>query len=307
MLISLAIIGLLAGLLGGLLGIGGSVVMIPAMTFVFGANQHLYQAAAMIVNFFVVLPSVYRHWRAGAIDREIVTGTIPASVVAVMVGVWLSSGSWFHGDGEIWLARIFGIFLLYAAAYNIIRLLRSNPTAANRSNIARSRQHKLAAATVGAPMGIVAGLLGIGGGSLAVPLQQVLLKVPLRRAIANSATTIVALSIVGATYKNISNAQAGIAISRSVLLAAGLVPTAIVGGFIGGGLVHVIPRRLLRVAVILLMCYGGIGMLAFQPRDDQVSTSQPAIDTLSPHSNHEAKSATQPIPPELPILPSDRH
>ena len=48
-----SIIGLSMGVVGGTLGIGGAVFMIPAMTFVFGENQHLYQAAAMICIFFV--------------------------------------------------------------------------------------------------------------------------------------------------------------------------------------------------------------------------------------------------------------
>ncbi len=39
------------GLFGGLLGLGGSTIMIPALVMVFGENQHLYQAAAMICNF----------------------------------------------------------------------------------------------------------------------------------------------------------------------------------------------------------------------------------------------------------------
>ncbi|MCH9003289.1 MAG: TSUP family transporter, partial [Planctomycetes bacterium] len=62
------LIGLFTGVVGGLLGVGGSIVMIPAMTEVIGPDQHLYQAAAMIVNFFVVVPAVYQHRKAGAID-----------------------------------------------------------------------------------------------------------------------------------------------------------------------------------------------------------------------------------------------
>ncbi|NOT00406.1 MAG: TSUP family transporter, partial [Phycisphaerales bacterium] len=61
----LGIIGLAAGLLGGLLGIGGSIVMIPAMTEVLGANQHLYQASALMVSFFVGAPALVQHLRAG--------------------------------------------------------------------------------------------------------------------------------------------------------------------------------------------------------------------------------------------------
>ena len=51
--ITLLAIGLVAGFLGGLLGIGGAVVMIPALIWAFGENQHLYQAATMICNCFV--------------------------------------------------------------------------------------------------------------------------------------------------------------------------------------------------------------------------------------------------------------
>ena len=86
----LALIGLLAGACGGLLGIGGGIVMIPAMTEVFGPDQHLYQAAAMIVNFFVVVPAVYQHVRAGAVDRSAVRRLIPLGPVAVVAGVALS-------------------------------------------------------------------------------------------------------------------------------------------------------------------------------------------------------------------------
>ena len=61
-------IGLVAGLLGGLLGIGGGVVMIPAIALLLGRDIHLAQAASMNVIFFVAAPAVVRHWRAGAVS-----------------------------------------------------------------------------------------------------------------------------------------------------------------------------------------------------------------------------------------------
>jgi len=63
----LALIGLAAGALGGLLGIGGSIIMIPALAIFLGDDQHLYQAAAMVVNIAVALPAAIRHKRAGAL------------------------------------------------------------------------------------------------------------------------------------------------------------------------------------------------------------------------------------------------
>ncbi len=59
----LSAVGLLAGVLGGMLGVGGSVIMIPAMFWVLGDVNahgtrmiHQYQAAAMIVNFLLAGP-----------------------------------------------------------------------------------------------------------------------------------------------------------------------------------------------------------------------------------------------------------
>jgi len=72
--LALATIGIVMGLFGGLLGIGGSVVMIPALVFLFGENQHLYQASAMICNFFVGGASVVVHKKADVLMTGVING-----------------------------------------------------------------------------------------------------------------------------------------------------------------------------------------------------------------------------------------
>ena len=67
-----AAIGLVMGLFGGLLGIGGSVVMIPAMMIFFKPNQHLYQAAAMICNFFVAFSACLVHKKARVLIVDVI-------------------------------------------------------------------------------------------------------------------------------------------------------------------------------------------------------------------------------------------
>ena len=57
--------GLIAGVLGGMLGVGGSVIMIPGLTLVLGYDQHLYQASAMVANVAGAVPAALRHHRAG--------------------------------------------------------------------------------------------------------------------------------------------------------------------------------------------------------------------------------------------------
>jgi uncharacterized protein len=254
-------IGLVAGCIGGMLGIGGSVIMIPAMTLFFGLNQHLYQGAAMIVNFFVVLPAVYQHHRARAILWPVVKMAIPTAVLGVVAGVWLSSGEWFHGANERYLAGLFGTFLLYEAINNLRRLASARRLPDIDEAAARKLPKWKTAAAVGLPAGLIGGLLGVGGGAVAVPMQQAFLKMPLRRAIANSATTIILVSVFGAVYKNYTNLQAGIPLADSLRLAAFMIPSGMIGGFIGGRLAHTMPRSLLRVAVTLLMAYFGVFLL----------------------------------------------
>lgn len=259
--IILLAIGFFAGTLGGMLGIGGSIIMIPAMTIVFGTHQHLYQGAAMIANFFVAIPSAIQHRKAGAILGPIVRRMIPWAVVGVAIGVAISACSWFHGRNQVYLARLFGCFLLYDASYHLYRLWRSRVLPDMDHQAAQALPRWKTGLAVGLPTGLIGGLLGIGGGTVCVPLQQFLLRVPLRRAIANSAATIVPLSLLGAITKNYTNLQEGIPLSESLYLASLLVPTACIGGYLGSAWTHKAPRKLLRVVFSVLMLYAAVNML----------------------------------------------
>jgi uncharacterized membrane protein YfcA len=107
---------------------------------------------------------------------------------------------------------------------------------------------------VGLPTGFTGGLMGIGGGAVAVPGQQILLKMPLRNAIANSAATIASVSWLGAIAKNISvSVQHTATWQQSLLLAACLAPTAMIGSFVGARRTHTLRLGWLRVAFALLM------------------------------------------------------
>jgi uncharacterized membrane protein YfcA len=259
----LVLVGLIAGLLGGLLGIGGSIVMIPSMRELMdghGGDQHLYQAAAMIVNFFVITPSVVQHLRARAVVWPVVRRLAPAAVICVIGGVLLSEAPVFRSSGEVYLAGVFGLFLFYVVAVNVHRLITRPATAVDpRWDPEHVTWHGPVA--VGIAVGLVGGLLGIGGGVISVPLQQRFLHIPLRNAIANSAVTIIPLSIVGATLKNYELvSHHDHTLREPLVLAALLIPTAIAGGFIGGRLTHSLPLRVVRGAFVLLILIAAIRM-----------------------------------------------
>jgi len=267
-----AIVGLAAGLVGGLLGVGGSIIIIPAMVIYLshaatgyaGPTQHLLQAAAMICNVFVAAPSVLAHRRAGAIMPEVVVLLVPAAIGANLLGVALSNSPWFARGNGAYLAMILAAFLVYVAGYNAWRLAEPSTekgakgTSTSCRNGPPGASHKRCLSPfpvllVGFLMGFAGGLLGIGGGAIGVPLQQVLLKIPLRRAIANSATTIVFSAALGAIMKNATLGEHGVAVADSLRLAAMLIPMAIVGSYLGGRLTHRLPRKALRAAFIVFM------------------------------------------------------
>jgi uncharacterized membrane protein YfcA len=254
-----AAIGFIAGLLGGLLGVGGSIIIIPGLILYlsqtgryYGSQQHLLQAAAMICNVFVAAPSVCAHYRAGMIMRPVVLLLVPGALLGILAGVTVSDSSLFARQNGVYLAMILAGFLVYVAAYNGWRLVHGSDLETGFDE--RPRPSALGVGAVGLTMGFFAGLLGIGGGAVCVPMQQVFLRIPLRRAIANSATTIVCVSAIGAVYKNATlPALHGIPLDASLQLALMLIPTAIVGSYLGGFLTHVLPRRVLRGVFIVFM------------------------------------------------------
>lgn len=276
-LVQVAALGLIAGTLGGMLGVGGSVVMIPGLVFILGratgAEQHLYQASAMIANVAVSVPAALRHRKAGAMTPAALKWMLPAALVFIVLGVTLSNLPIFAGqDGGVWLGRLLAVFLVYVIYANVRKLIRPLPPPRGEAGRGVTSDqnppeftHKEQATparglAVGSIMGTIAGLLGIGGGAVAVPLQQTLMKLPLRSCIANSSAIICVSAAVGAIYKNLSLADrpvpAGVepfTWQHGLTLGLLLAPTAWAGGRLGAALTHRLPLRTIRVAFIALM------------------------------------------------------
>lgn len=278
--ISLMIIGLFAGVFGGMLGIGGSMVMIPALTEVFDANQHLYQSAAMIVNVFVACPAALQHHRMGAIQFRAVARLLPVTIVFAVCGVLLSELSWFDGPrGEPVLRMLFGVFLFMMILWDLVRIVirwrarearikgesteseLNEADSSSKANDGNGRGKKTArppvvtwprALLVAFPTGMVAGMLGVGGGTVMVPLQRKALRMPVTSAIANSAAVIIGTAFIGAIVKNVAYAQDH-AVVDSLYLATLLIPTAICGSMIGSRLTHRLPIGAIKVAFLAVM------------------------------------------------------
>jgi uncharacterized membrane protein YfcA len=258
----LIVIGLGMGVVGGMLGIGGAVFLIPALTFVFDENQHLYQAAAMICIFFVSGAALIAHRKAKAISKEVLVYLMPTAMAGVLGGVALSNCSFFEGNDDYILARIFGGFLVYVALYNALRLYRS---VRQGQNLERDEPIKkpnaVMASLCGLLTGLTSGLLGIGAGTVATPTQQFFLKRPLREAMSNSAAAIVSMAWLGAIYKNATLTQHGLHFTDSLRIAVCIIPGAIIGGYLGGHLMHTLPKNIVRAVFIGVCIIAAIKLL----------------------------------------------
>jgi uncharacterized protein len=110
-LIMLILIGLVAGILGGLLGLGGGIIIIPALVYLLGFTQH----QSIGTSLAVMLPPIgifaaYNYYHAGFVNIKY------AMIVAVafMAGSWLSS-KFALTLPENTLRKIFSILLLFMA------------------------------------------------------------------------------------------------------------------------------------------------------------------------------------------------
>ncbi len=245
-------VGLVAGVLGGLVGIGGSIIMIPAMILLLGPHQHLFQASAMVVNVAVALPAAARHRAAGALRMDVFKVMLPATLIAIVAGVLLS-----NRFDQRTLQTVFGVFLLYVAVESTAKALRS------------SRERKTGPETVtwprstavGGTMGFFGGLLGIGGGAIAVPLAQMIMRLPIRNAIAASASVMAITAGVGAAIKLATLDQHGESWRNALILSLILVPSSILGGHLGAGLTHTLPTRVVRSVFALVMIAASFRLL----------------------------------------------
>ncbi len=260
----LATIGLVMGLFGGLLGLGGSVIMIPALVLAFGQNQHLYQASAMICNFFVGISAVAVHKKADTLLTGVIKWLIPVSALGIIIGVAISNLPVFDGNDSYLLARTFGIFLIYVIVYNCFMFGKSRG-GMDGLDVSRARRSAPLAVLCGFLTGIPAGLLGIGGGIVCTPAQQLFLKMPLKRAISNSAATIASIALIGALYKNITLSQHNVPMMESLKIAVIVIPGAVVGSLLGSRLMYKLPRDLVRIVFILIAVVACYKLLTVSP------------------------------------------
>ncbi len=180
MIVLIMFIGAFAGVLAGLLGVGGGIVLVPAFFYAFQTlgydGPQLMQmclATSLATIIVTSLRSVHSHNKKGAVDWSILRTWAPGIVIGAIIGMLTVAQLRTSVLQGIFggLALIVGLYMAFGRSE--WRLGQAMPTGLKRAVLSPS-------------VGFLSVLMGIGGGSFGVPLMS-LFNVPIHRAVATAA------------------------------------------------------------------------------------------------------------------------
>jgi uncharacterized protein len=247
------LIGGFAGTASGLFGIGGGIIVVPALAYEFhlmpavveqGVAMHLAIGTSLAIMILTTYSSARAHNKRGSLIHSVWRKWLFSLPLGSVIGAVLASQLSSH-----WLATLFGIFLIpISIKMGAGRILPK----------IKIPQHTALLFALGVGIGVVSGLLGVGGGVLMVPLL-----VGMGYSMAQSAGTATASTVPIAIIGAFCFTLIGWHETRFLPWATGYIywpaflfmtPACVVMAPIGARLAHVLPHKLLRrVFAVFLM------------------------------------------------------
>ena len=234
--------GLGSGILAGMLGIGGGSILVPLMVAL-GFTPIMAIGTSSLTIFFTSLSGTIQNWRMGYLNWERISSMGLPALIAAQFGAALAPSippSWLLiGFAMLMLTNIYLVDLKQQLINS-----ESNPT---------PPQNKLLwGILTGSLAGLVAGLVGVGGGAIMVPLQMMLLGETIKVAIQNS---------LGVVVLTAASATIGHSINHHVSYSQGLILG--IGGLLGAQfgtrylpkLPDILVSRLFRLTLLLVAIY----------------------------------------------------
>jgi len=259
-IIILLVTGIVVGFAGGLLGLGGCFIMTPVQYMVFtamGLPADLAVKLAFGTNLLVVLPTAasgaWRHHQKGAVwwRAAIIMGS--CGLVLAFGGATLAT----HLPG-VALKTAFGAIVLLSG----IRMLTARQPQVEREPV----DNPWLWVAWAIPLGVATGILGIGGGVLAIPVLVLALKFKMHNAVATSLALMI-FNSVGGVIGYIVN---GIGVAGLPSYSIGyvnltswflLAVTSIGMAQVGAIAAHKLPAKQLKYIFVVIMFYMGLKMI----------------------------------------------
>jgi uncharacterized protein len=182
-------LGLAAGVLSGLFGIGGGAVMVPGLVLWLREEQH-HAHATSLAAILVIAPVALAVF---AQDGQVAFGPAAILTIAAIAGAWLGAGV-MHRISATRLARVFGVLLLLVALRLLLPAPADPAAAAHPLDVARVA----ALLALGAGTGALSAVMGVGGGVVLVPVLVLLFEFSQHVAEGTSLLVVLPSALVGA-------------------------------------------------------------------------------------------------------------
>jgi hypothetical protein len=242
-LVRAGVVGLAAGFLSGLFGVGGGILIVPALVLLLHMGQRLAHGTSLAA----VLPIAVSGVIGFAVEDSVDWPVALAIAVGAMVGAVIGT-HWLQVLPARVLAYAFAVVLLASA----IRLVLDDADAAGRDELGVLAVIGLV--VVGVLSGTLAGLLGVGGGVVMVPAQIIAFSIPAAVAKGTSLAVIIPTSVV-ATARNSKKANADLGTAAVVGLAG------VVSAFGASQISVGLDERLSNALFALLLAFVAVRML----------------------------------------------
>lgn len=228
-----AILGAVAiGLVLGLLGSGGSILTVPVLVYLAGQPDKMAIAGSLAIVGAIALVGAASYARQGLVDWRSVVGFGLPGIVGTYLGAVLAASV----PGAVQLV-LFGVVMIAAAG----AMLKGR---SGLDGDARPARPAWMVAGLGAAVGVMTGLVGVGGGFLIVPALVLLLGLDMRSAVGTSLSIIVLNSLTGfLKYLDVLT-EAGEALDWRLI--GTFAAIGIVGSLVGSRLSPHVPQTQLR-------------------------------------------------------------
>jgi uncharacterized membrane protein YfcA len=200
--LQIVVVGLVAGFLAGLFGVGGGILIVPSLVLVLHMRQRLAHGTSLAAIVPIAIAGVLGFALDDAVDWPVALLLILGAAVGAVIGTRLLASL---------PSRVLGYVFVTLMVVTAIRLVLDSSDAAGGTEVTGFGDLGVAAAiglvAIGVLSGILAGLLGVGGGIIMVPAQVLLFSIPTAVAKGTSLAVIVATALVG-TARNLATGNA---------------------------------------------------------------------------------------------------
>ncbi|MGO9014093.1 MAG: sulfite exporter TauE/SafE family protein [Dissulfurispiraceae bacterium] len=248
------IIGLMAGIFGGFVGVGGGVVMIPFMVKGLKLGQHKAHGTSLVALVFTGIAGAITYAVAGTVD---IVASVSLAATAIFTAPF---GAHFANSLPEWkLKRSFGGFLLLVAI-----LLIFKPYVTPHASHISGWEKIMILLSSGVFTGFISGMMGVGGATIMIPAMVLLVGMGQHIAQGSSLLAMVPVGAAGAyAHYKLGNVE--------TKCLPGLIAGIVVGTFLGGTLASVLSDDALRFVFAIILFWTGMNYLRSPAQKEEES------------------------------------